>query len=159
TYLDKPGHMGTLLSGTKGSGKTLLAKIVATKLRACGISTMLISQPFEGDDLKIVLNAIEQPIMLMIDEFEKVYDNKQQTSMLTVFDGALTGGKRLHMITVNDLWNVNSFMVNRPGRFYYHYRYEGLDEAFIREFCTDNLSNTAQIGEVVSLSKGFSDFN
>lgn len=159
TYHERPNNTGVLLSGTKGSGKTMLARLLSEKLTAKGISTIIVARPYDGDSLGNFLKQFTQPMMILFDEFEKVYHEKpKQETLLTVFDG-LYNSKRLHVVTVNDAWNLTTYMKNRPGRFFYHYLYEGLDEEFIKEYCDDNLKDITHLPDIVSSSKTITDFN
>ena len=50
-------------------------------------------------------------------------------------------------------------MTNRPGRIFYSLEFAGVDETFIREYCQDNLRNTAHIDQVCAVAALFSTFN
>ena len=75
------------------------------------------------------IEEIEQEVMVMFDEFDKTFGgvNKSdgmadpQTELLTLFDG-LAQGKKLYVITCNNLNTLSDYLVNRPGRFHYHFR-------------------------------------
>lgn len=158
TFFDRPASTGVVLQGEKGSGKTLLARLLSEKLREQGVSTLLVNSPFAGESFNNFIGQIEQPIMILFDEFEKVYDKERQTQLLTLLDGTHSG-KKLFVATLNDFYMVNDFMKNRPGRFYYSFRYEGLEEAEVRDYCKDNLRNQEKIDSVVTFSSTFSKFN
>lgn len=159
TFLDRGTSTGVLLSGEKGSGKTMLAKTISACLAELhGIPTVLINENFTGEEFSQFLARISQPVMILIDEFEKVYNWHEQSKLLTLLDGT-HNGEKLFVITVNNLTNVSEFMLNRPGRFYYALSYQGLEEEFIREYCQDNLKNHAEIDTMVKVSKTFSSFS
>ena len=40
--------------------------------------------------------------------------------MLSLFDG-LDNGKKLFVITCNEVERLNAYLLNRPGRFHYHF--------------------------------------
>jgi len=95
----------------------------------------------------------------MFDEFEKVYNSEEQEHLLTLLDG-MYSTKKLFMLTSNDKWRVDSHMRNRPGRIFYMVNFTGLDEAFIREYCYDNLlSDTKTVDTIVSIASVFGAFN
>ena len=65
------------------------------------------------------------------------------------------------MLTSNDKWRVDSHMRNRPGRIFYMVDFKGLDEAFIREYCYDNLAkpDLKTVDTIVNITSVFSAFN
>lgn len=159
TFKDRKQNTGVLLEGEKGSGKTLLGRTLAAKLaHEHGISTFIINQALAGEGFNNLISAIEQPMMIMWDEFEKVYDVETQQKLLTLLDGTYTH-KKLFVVTVNDGYKVVDFMKNRPGRMYYRFRYEGLGPEFIREYAEDNLKNKKNIEGIVNAAMTFEKFN
>ncbi len=158
TFNVRPSSTGVLLNGEKGSGKTMLAKMISQKGIAQGISTIVINTPFCGDSFNTFIQSINEPAVIVFDEFEKVFDNDQQEQILTLLDGVFPT-KKLFILTVNDKYKVNSHMRNRPGRIFYMLDFKGLDAAFIEEYCLDNLENKAHIPQVCRLTLMFESFN
>jgi len=65
TFLDRPASTGVLLTGEKGSGKTLLAKNVCMQAKKqSSIPTIVINAPWAGDKFSSFLQSIEQPCIL-----------------------------------------------------------------------------------------------
>lgn len=158
TFLDRPNSTGVLLSGEKGSGKTLLTKIVSVEAAKLGIPTLIVNFPYKGDGFNTFIQSIDQPCIVLFDEFEKVYDDDDQTLALTLLDGVYPS-KKLFMLTVNESHKVNMSMKNRPGRLYYSFEYEGLSMDFIREYCADNLLNMAHMDKLCAISTTFYRFS
>lgn len=158
TFLDRSTSTGVLLEGEKGSGKTLLAKRISEKLRAMGVSTLVVGSPFHGDGFNSLIQAIDQPAMLLFDEFEKVYNQEGQQGLLTLFDGIFPT-KKLFVVTVNDVYRVVEQMKNRPGRFFYRLSYAGLDPSFVAEYTADNLKNKDHAKSVGVFASSFNNFN
>ena len=158
TFGDRTASTGVMLTGEKGSGKTLLAKMLSTQAREQDIPTIVINAPWCGDEFNAFLQMIEQPTVILFDEFEKVYDRDDQEKMLTLLDGVYPS-KKLFVITCNDKWRVNEHMRNRPGRIFYMLDYKGLDQDFIIEYCEDNLKNKTHIQNVVKIAMMFDQFN
>lgn len=141
TFQDRPRTTGILLSGEKGSGKTLLARMISIEGAKLGIPTIIVSTPYTGDAFNTFLQSISQQVIVLFDEFEKVYDvEEQQPQLLSLFDGFFTTQK-LIVLTANDSAKVNSHFLNRPGRIYYYLDFKGLDKDFILEYGKDNLKN------------------
>jgi hypothetical protein len=159
TFKDRSGPTGVMLTGEKGSGKTLLAKHLSLTAAEHGYSTIVVNDTFTDDGFHTLIQSIDQPAVIMFDEFEKVYDDTtDQQSVLTLLDG-IFNSKKLFVLTCNDRWRVDVHMRNRPGRLYYMLDFDGLDTAFVREYCEDNLANKDHIEKVCNVSLVFDRFN
>lgn len=159
TYLSRSQSTGVLLVGEKGSGKTLLTKIIAEMAEAQHeMPTLIVNQPFIGSGFNQLLQQIEQPCIVLFDEFEKVYDADQQKQILTLFDGVFPT-KKLFLLTVNDEWKVDTHMKNRPGRLFYLLEFSGLTESFIFDYCTDNLKDKKHTPALCKAANIFEKFN
>jgi hypothetical protein len=158
SFWDRPQQTGVLLNGEKGSGKTMLAKNISVELAKQGVPTIVINRDWTGDGFFKLLQDIDQPCIVLFDEFEKVYDREKQEEILTLLDGVF-GSKKLYILTVNDKWRIDSHMRNRPGRIFYLLDFKGLDVNFIREYCEDNLSDKQYIDQICSLTSLFGEFN
>lgn len=158
TFLDRPAATGILLNGEKGSGKTLLAKSLSIKAAELGIPTIIINNDWTGDTFNKLIQDIQQPAVILFDEFEKVYDREKQECILTLLDGVFPS-KKLFVLTCNDKYRIDSNMRNRPGRIFYMLDFAGLAVEFIREYCQDQLNNTQHIESVVRVASMFGQFN
>ena len=97
---------------------------------------------------------------LLFDEFDKTFSggsddggNSPQASLLSMLDG-VSCGKKLYVITCNNVFALNDFFINRPGRFHYHFRFGYPDAQGVREYLQDKLSQDKweQIGKVVQFA-------
>ena len=158
TFMDRTASTGVMLTGEKGSGKTLLSKKICVLGYEQGIPTIVINQPWCGEEFNTFMQTIDQPTIVVFDEFEKVYDRDDQEKMLTLLDGVYPS-KKLFMLTSNDKWRVDSHMRNRPGRIYYMIDFKGLEQDFIREYCEDNLNAKDQIETICRIASLFGSFN
>ena len=158
TFQDRGTSTGVMLTGEKGSGKTLLTKRISMNAAAQGIPTIVINAPWCGDNFNSFMQNIDQPCVILFDEFEKVYSKEEQEAILTLLDGVYPS-KKLFLLTCNDKWRVDQHMRNRPGRIFYMIDFRGLDVNFVREYCNDNLNNKGHIDAVCNLSSIFSQFN
>jgi hypothetical protein len=158
TFADRSGSTGVLLSGDKGSGKTLLAKKISLQAAEQDIPTLVINNPLAGESFNTFMQTIDQPLIVVFDEFEKVYDSSDQEKLLTLFDGVYTS-KKLFILTSNDPYRIDRHMQNRPGRIFYSKSFGGLEPEFIKEYCEDNLNNKDNIESVVRVAMLFGKFN
>lgn len=158
TYMSRPNSTGVMLNGEKGSGKTLLAKTISREAAAQGIPTLIINTAFSGDAFNKFMQDIEQPCVILFDEFEKVYSDQDQEAALTLLDGVFPS-RKLFVLTCNNKWRVNEHMRNRPGRIFYMIDFAGLEAEFIREYCQDVLLNQSYTEKIVEISSLFEQFN
>lgn len=158
TFKSRTNSTGVMLTGEKGSGKTMLAKLLSLEALEEDIPTIVINQPHCGEEFNGFMQMIEQPAIVVFDEFEKVYDHDKQESLLTLLDGVYPS-KKLFVLTCNNVWRVNEHMRNRPGRIYYMLDFKGLDQTFIQEYCEDTLVNKEHIPAICRISTVFDQFN
>lgn len=152
SYSDRSGVTGVLLSGEKGSGKTLLGKKVALTLLEQGQPMIAVNIGISGDKFNIFLQKIGQPITLFFDEFEKTYDSQEsQNGLLTLLDGVYPI-KMLAILTTNDSSRMTAPMIDRPGRIYYKIDYTGLSYSFIMEYAEKNLKDKKHLPELSRLA-------
>lgn len=161
---------GVLLSGEKGSGKTLISKLIAQMAITQGLPVILIGAGFEGAVFNKFIQDINQPAVVFFDEFEKMYKNSYfdqegsavsgggQDALLSLFDGSQSTDK-LFLLTANDKFGINRNMINRPGRIYYFLEFKGLSSLFIREYCDENLANKSHVESVCLAASLFPKFN
>ena len=158
TFKDRSVSTGVLLAGEKGSGKTLLAKTLSLNAAELGMPTIIISAPWHGESFNKLIQDVDQPAVVLFDEFEKVYDRDQQQHMLTLLDGVYPT-KKLFILTCNDTYRIDQHLSNRPGRIFYSLAFKGLDVQFITEYCNENLANKEHIDTICKTSMMFGEFN
>ena len=158
TFNSRKGSTGVLLEGLRGSGKSLLSKLVSNELLKCGVPTIVVNEPHHGDTFNAFVQSIDQPAVIIFDEFEKVYTHCDQEKILTLLDGVFPT-KKLFMLTVNETRRVNDRMFNRPGRIFYTFSYKGLDADFITEYCNDTLLVKEHASSILKISAMFPDFS
>lgn len=160
TFSAMERNLGVILSGDKGIGKSLFAKMLAISAIGKGIPVVVVDKFYPG--IASYLEQIDQEILILFDEFDKTFGTVQQadneadpqSTLLGLFDG-IVEGKKLFVITCNRLTGLNDFLLNRPGRFHYHFRFTYPDGNEIRTYLQDKTEETywGEIDEVVRFSK------
>ena len=151
--------LGVILSGDKGIGKSMFAKLVCMKALSDGFPVIIVDACYPG--IARFIEAIDQECVILFDEFDKTFrsnrDNDDQAALLSLFDGT-SGGKKLFIVTCNELYGLNNFIVNRPGRFHYHFRFDYPTPEDIKEYLTDKLDTEfhGEIGRVIEFSRKIS---
>lgn len=115
-------NTGMMITGFKGSGKTLLAEAVANEMIARDRPVFYINQQLSLETLT-TLAKYASPCMFLFDEFEKVYaisgeddvdaDHKVQNKLLTFFSTTEFGGV-LSALVSND--GLSRLLRHRPQR-------------------------------------------
>lgn len=141
-------NLGVLLTGNKGQGKSLTAKLICSELEQ---PTIIINKQIPADvNFVKFLSEIKQDHTLFVDEFEKLFDTKKesnetngyhtQETFLSFMDGVLTNEhKVLFLLTTND--GVNEFFINRPSRIKFLQEYNELPEELFNLITDDKLNN------------------
>ncbi|WNV83117.1 AAA family ATPase [Umezawaea sp. Da 62-37] len=150
--------LGVILSGDKGMGKSLMLRMLAEQAREqLGLPTILVQHSTPG--LASFLDELGE-VATVFDEFEKVFagsgEGESQNQFLGLFDG-LSVTKRLYVLSVNYLGQVNEFLLNRPGRFHYHMRFAYPDPETVATYLRDQVPGIdgIQVDEVVEFSRKF----
>lgn len=153
-------NLGVILSGDKGIGKSLFARLLSVHAVRQGIPVLVVEQYISG--IASYLAGIDQRVMLLFDEFDKTFGGikplegaqEPQTEMLGLFDG-ISQGKKLFVITCNEIRHLNDCIINRPGRFHYHFRFDYPSEEEIRSYLTDKLEEKYydEINKIVEFSR------
>lgn len=150
TYTTIARPLGVWLSGAKGSGKTMLAGVLSSKLRERGTCSLLVERQYSGPSFSAFLQNLP-PCLILFDEFEKVYhESDEQSSLLSVFSGT---GRTNHMyvLTTNDEYKVHQAMRNRPSRMRYFIDYNGISEATAADYVADKLLDKSKVTEVLDI--------
>lgn len=132
--------LGIILSGDKGIGKSIFAKMLCQQAVRKGYSVIIVDEAYNG--IARFIENIEQECVVLFDEFDKTFtsnkEDDEQAKLLSLFDGT-AGGKKMYIVTCNEWRGLNNYIVNRPGRFHYHFRFEYPNATDIREYLEDKL--------------------
>jgi len=144
--------LGVLLSGDKGQGKSMFLRMVAQEAMAREIPVVMVTEDAEG--IADFIDSLDE-CLVIFDEFEKVFPSggrgsirNRQNQFLSLFDG-LSNVKRIYCVTVNDIADLSQYIVNRPGRFHYHMRFDYPTPDEVRQYLRDQAPK-APLSEVES---------
>lgn len=150
TFNEEDKNLGVALTGLKGTGKSLLAKQICVN---SGLAVIIVTVPYAGSGFSAFLSSIKQECIVFIDEFEKVYNERNvQENFLSVLDGVFTA-KKLFLFTSNETSNYSNYLINRPGRIHYMQTFERISDEMLDQIVKENLNNqdhAKEFDEVIS---------
>lgn len=157
TFKSGERNLSVLLVGLKGSGKTLTAKQICIK---SALPVLLIDELYEGTDFISFLSSPELgSCVILIDEYEKIYTKRDgELTMLQILDGACNA-KHLFVLTVNEMSNINSNLLNRPSRIFYRKIYESIPDDVLIEILDKELINQIWREEMMQVFDKFTSLS
>jgi broad-specificity NMP kinase len=136
TYENTIGNLGILLNGTKGTGKTVTAKVLANRLNLPVI--VLKSMGDRNQSMIEYLSSLNCDCVLFMDEFEKNFAEKDST-VLQIMDGVYNSNHRkIFLLTTNNM-SINENLVGRPSRIRYVKHFGNLSMNTVNEYLDDAL--------------------
>ena len=138
SYRQQDKNLGVLLHGVSGTGKSTLAKCIAnTALESLELPVIIVTAQ-SIQHLEYLITNLKQPVMFLVDEFEKMFENKEdQSYLLTLLDG-LYISNHLFVLTANDASKINTYFFNRPSRIRYTIEYKSLGLEVCKEILEEN---------------------
>lgn len=175
-YQNSEKNLGVLLHGNGGTGKSTLAKLIAFDVVNNFNQPVILVQQDSIKHLEYVLSNLKQPVMFLIDEFEKMFEETEdQGFLLTLLDG-LYNSNHLFVLTANDQDRINRYFFNRPSRIRYNFYYgalgydvysEIINQHFDQDFASQLIGKLATINnlsfdiiqEIINEAKAFPDLS
>jgi broad-specificity NMP kinase len=146
TYENTIGNLGILLNGTKGTGKTVTAKVLANRLNLPVI--VLKSMGDRNQSMIEYLSSLNCDCVLFMDEFEKNFAEKDST-VLQIMDGVYNSNHRkIFLLTTNNM-HINENLVGRPSRIRYVKHFGNLSMDTVNEYLDDALECTEAREEIL----------
>ena len=122
-YSSEKNTTGVLLTGDKGTGKSVTAKILAKEAQ---LPIIVINSDTKEKYLEEFFKKFDQPVCILFDEVDKNFNTQQ---MLTFLDGMHKTAKKLVIMTANNEDNLSNFIKNRCSRIRYYRHYNMLEDA------------------------------
>ena len=137
------GTTGVMLSGLKGSGKTIMAKEIALQ---SNLPIILIDNSVHPSKLIDMFNKLEDvPVCVIMDEIDKFTDEYDSDYLLRIFDGINSTGKKLVVCTCNEVCEVNQYLFDRCSRIRYWREFDELQPSMIQEILEDKLDDKDEV--------------
>lgn len=133
SYARTNPSMGVMLVGLKGSGKSLFAEDMGNwMIRGNNLPVIMVMSPLPPSIIRKAIQAVG-PCMVYFDEFGKSYEKPaMRDKMISLFsDSDLTGV--LFIVTANSFEEFVDPMVDRPGRFRFRIKFDGLSPEQVAE--------------------------
>lgn len=139
----KDDTTGVMLSGLKGSGKTITAKNIALK---SNLPIILVDKSFRPSLLVKLFNKLEKTTAcVMFDEVDKLGEDYDDDYLLKILDGANTCGKKLVLCTCNEYDDINEYLKDRCSRIRYWKEFDELSPSLIQEILKDRLNDKDEV--------------
>ena len=108
---------GVMLAGTKGTGKTIMAKVLA---KESNLPIIIVDPQYPEHRLIKYFKQISTPMCILFDEVDKSFNTEK---MLDFLDGLQKTSKKLVIMTCNNLHKVSEYLQDRCSRIRYLRKY------------------------------------
>lgn len=140
---------GVLLSGVKGSGKSMLVRLIANKALSMGYPVLLLDVTILDSDIMKFINSIDTPCVIVLEELDKLRLGSDKAPVectiacLQLLDGTGASAAHLFLATANDTLFLYDKLMARPGRIYYHFQFGEVPEDVCKEYLEAKFSDAA----------------
>ena len=136
TYKATTGNFGIMLTGTKGTGKTVTAKTLANDFNLPVIVVKDMGD--QNQDMIEFIGKFNFDCVIFFDEFEKNFSEEDST-VLQIMDGVYNSiHRKIFLLTSNEL-TINENLIGRPSRLRYVRKFGNLELNTVKEYLDDNL--------------------
>lgn len=143
----KTGNLGILLNGTKGTGKTVAAKMIANKLHLPVIIVQNMGTELNLPMMNYMSTEINFDCIFFFDEYEKTFN--EDTTILSFMDGVYNStSRKVFLLTTNNL-TIDRNLIGRPSRIMYLKKFGNLETEVASKFLDDTLDNREYKQEVL----------
>lgn len=153
------GTTGVMLMGTKGTGKTVLAKEIAM---ASNMPIFIIDRSMHLRCLKNLFSRISENVCIIFDEMDKMCRERESDYVLKALDGIDTVGHNLVIMTCNEIGDIDDYILDRCSRIRYYKQFDEMPPSMIKQILEDRLddsSNVKDITDFISTNFGIISFD
>lgn len=132
-----PSNFGVMLNGLKGTGKTITAQQIVNWAVGEGIMVLNVQSPVP---LSAIMQHVEQPMLVLFDEFEKTHEQAEhQQALLSAIDGLSKNEHRRMFLFTTNTKKINDNLIDRPSRIRYCWEFGRLRNDLIEMIMDDLL--------------------
>lgn len=149
--LSESGFTGVMLAGLKGSGKTVMAKVIANK---SGLPIINIDKNIRPYILRNLVEKLgDTSVCFLFDELDKVLADYDDSVLLQVLDGSDTNGKHMILFTCNDDDEISEYLIDRCSRIRYWRKFDEMSPSLIMEVLNDKLNDKKEVKSLTDFIK------
>lgn len=149
--LSESGFTGVMLAGLKGSGKTVMAKMIANN---SGLPIINIDKSIRPYILRNLVEKLgDTSVCFLFDELDKVLEDYDDSVLLQVLDGSDTKGKHMILFTCNDDHEISEYLIDRCSRIRYWREFEEMSPSLIMEVLNDKLNDKKEVKSLTDFIK------
>mgnify|MGYP002657947983 FL=1 len=149
--LSESGFTGVMLAGLKGSGKTVMAKVIANK---SGLPIINIDKNIRPYILRNLVEKLgDTSVCFLFDELDKVLADYDDSVLLQVLDGSDTKGKHMILFTCNDDDEISEYLIDRCSRIRYWREFGEMSPSLIMEVLNDKLNDKKEVKSLTDFIK------
>lgn len=126
---------GVLLSGMKGSGKTLMAKKIAQN---SNLPIIVIDKDVHATNIENFFAQVTVNVCVVFDEIDKYWNSRY---LLGFLDGVKPTCKKLVLCTANDEEGIDEYLNDRCSRIRYKRTFEALSKNIVSGVLNDILKD------------------
>lgn len=149
--LSESGFTGVMLAGLKGSGKTVMAKMIANN---SGLPIINIDKNIRPYILRNLVSMLgDTSVCFLFDELDKVLEDYDDSVLLQVLDGSDTKGKHMILFTCNDNNEISEYLIDRCSRIRYWREFDEMSPSLIMEVLNDKLNDKKEVKSLTDFIK------
>ena len=135
---------GVLLSGLKGSGKTLMAKKIAVN---SNLPIIVVDKNVLATDIEQFFSRFMTTVCVIFDEIDKYWSTRY---LLGFLDGVKPTGKKLVICTCNDEEEIDEYLNDRCSRIRYKKTFTGLNIGVIENVINNIINDEKKAKDAAS---------